>query len=148
MLGVRRGQVSTDAERSCDSTPLQLRTVYVLQAAELHADQWGFFFGGVLQLPSKLAIQKKQRLLWVFFTFAPQRQDIWLFIEAPHSFRKAVHKEVRSQQAVYSLLSCSSLPSSCILVGRRHDATEGPLFILFPCLHPDSYHAVKFASYY
>lgn len=45
--GVRRGQASAEAERSCDSTPLQLRrTVYVLQAAVLHAGHQGFFFFG------------------------------------------------------------------------------------------------------
>lgn len=71
--------MSTEAERSCDSTLPQLRrTVYVPQAAVLHTGHRGFstFFFLVLQLLLKLAIEKKQRLLWVFFTFAPQTEHM------------------------------------------------------------------------
>lgn len=42
---VRRGEASTEAEWSCDSTPTQLRrTVYVLPAAVLHTGHRGLFF--------------------------------------------------------------------------------------------------------
>lgn len=47
--------------------------------------------------------------------------------------------------AVYSLPPCSSLLPSCTLVGRGHDAAGGPRFMLSSCLHPDLYHAIKFA---
>lgn len=53
----------------------------------------GIIFFSVLQLSLKLAIEKKQRHLWVFFSFAPQRQNMWLFIQTPYSLRKAVHRE-------------------------------------------------------
>lgn len=42
---VRRGEASTEAERSCECTPTQLRiTVYVLPAAVLHTGHQGLYF--------------------------------------------------------------------------------------------------------
>lgn len=131
---VRRGEVSTEAERSCDSTPLQqeeqLTSSRLLSCMLATRELFNLVL--VLQLSLKLAIEKKETLLWVFFTSTPRRH-----IQGPHSFTKAVEKGVRSQQAVYSLPSCSSLLPSCILVGRGHDAAERPFFTLSSYLHPD-----------
>lgn len=124
-MQVARGEERSGAHRSRKEMRLHTTTAEnSLCTAGCRIARWPpgiFFFFLVLQLSLKLAIEKKQRLLWVFFTFAPQRQKTWLFIRAPHSFRKAVHSKqhIPFCPALHYLLLAFLLVEGMMQLGKR-----------------------------
>ena len=59
----------------------------------LATGELGFGVFLFLQLSLKLAMEEKQRILWVLLTFAPPHTEHTAFIQAPHSFGKTEHRE-------------------------------------------------------